>query len=223
MIANHYEVLGVPRGATRVEIRRAYLSLARTYHPDHQPGDLGPAGGGADEPGSRILAINEAWRVLGDARLRRTYDRELARHDPPPDAVHGSDGPPPFAAVDWARWEAEMGDDEPAPDGIAGTLVHRMLRILPFVVFGLVLLAIFVFTGVAKQAGDPVIRSATVVGSCLLIEESGFRPTACAIPNDGTVVEVIRRGEACRDPQARLYEPPEGAAVFCLVDNLDSR
>jgi hypothetical protein len=98
-----------------------------------------------------------------------------------------------------------------------------MLRVLPFVVFGLVLLAIFVFTGVAKRAGDPVIRSAAIVGSCLLIEESGFRPTPCNAPNDGTVVEVVSGEATCRDPQARRYQPPEGTAAFCLVDNLDSR
>jgi hypothetical protein len=219
-------VLGVPRGATREQIRRAYLHLARQHHPDHHHGPAGEDGRGDHADSARMLAINEAWRVLGDARLRRSYDQELARREPPPD-----DRPPPegwtdraaFSHVDWDRWESELAGEEPAEDGIRGTMVHRLLRVLPFVVFGLVLLAIFVFTGVAKRAGDPVIRSATVVGSCLLIEEAGFRPTPCNAPNDGTVVEVVAAEAPCGDPKARRYEPPEGTAAFCLVDNLDSR
>ena len=60
---NPYAVLGVDPQATDVEIRRAYLALARRFHPDTNPG--------AEE---RMLAINEAWAILGDRTRRRAWD-----------------------------------------------------------------------------------------------------------------------------------------------------
>jgi len=61
-----YETLGVPRDATREDIRRAYASLAKRTHPDLKPDD--PA---ATE---RMVRLNEAWSVLSDARMRAAYD-----------------------------------------------------------------------------------------------------------------------------------------------------
>lgn len=63
---NYYATLGVNREATREEIERRYKRLARRYHPDR----------GGDE--ERMKALNEAWRVLGDAEARRDYDRRRA-------------------------------------------------------------------------------------------------------------------------------------------------
>ncbi|MEO3807935.1 DnaJ C-terminal domain-containing protein [Sphaerisporangium sp. B11E5] len=60
-----YEVLGVPRTASREEIQRAYRKLARAHHPDvnRDPG--------AEE---RFKDIAEAWDVLSDPAKRRRYD-----------------------------------------------------------------------------------------------------------------------------------------------------
>ena len=63
---NFYNVLGVNRGASDEEIRRAYRRLAREHHPDVNRGDR------ASE--SRFKLINEAYEVLGDAKNRRDYD-----------------------------------------------------------------------------------------------------------------------------------------------------
>ena len=60
-----YEVLGLERGASAVEIKRAYRRLARQYHPD-----AAKDGGG----GERFKELSEAFRVLGDAELRARYD-----------------------------------------------------------------------------------------------------------------------------------------------------
>jgi curved DNA-binding protein CbpA len=64
---DHYEVLQVhPRAESEV-IRAAYRVLARKYHPDH----------GGDP--RRMIALNDAWDVLGDPERRAQYDASRAR------------------------------------------------------------------------------------------------------------------------------------------------
>lgn len=61
-----YEVLGVARDADPGAIKQAYRKLARRYHPDVNPGDVG-----AEE---RFKAISQAYAVLSDEEKRRNYD-----------------------------------------------------------------------------------------------------------------------------------------------------
>jgi molecular chaperone DnaJ len=67
MTVDHYEVLGVRRGATAAEIRRAFQKLARQVHPALNPGD--PV---AQE---RFRVISRAYEVLSDPARRGAYDR----------------------------------------------------------------------------------------------------------------------------------------------------
>ena len=62
---DYYEVLGVPRGATKEEIKAAYRKLALQYHPDRNKSP------GAEE---RFKEISEAYAVLSDDEKRRQYD-----------------------------------------------------------------------------------------------------------------------------------------------------
>jgi len=64
---DYYEVLGVPRNASKEEIKKAYRKLARKYHPDVNPGDKN-----AEE---KFKEIKEAYEVLSDDNLRARYDQ----------------------------------------------------------------------------------------------------------------------------------------------------
>jgi len=64
---DYYEVLGVSRGCTEVELKAAFRKLAMQHHPDRNPGD-----GDCDH---RFKEINEAYDVLKDGDKRAAYDR----------------------------------------------------------------------------------------------------------------------------------------------------
>ena len=88
---NPYEVLGVSPGASNAEIHRAYVRLARRWHPDLNAGSA--------EAEDRMRAVNEAWAVLGDPAARARYDGR--RPDPgfvPDDPV--DDGFDPWTVPD---------------------------------------------------------------------------------------------------------------------------
>jgi curved DNA-binding protein len=66
MSADYYSELGVQKGASAEEIRKAYKKLAVKYHPDRNPGNA--------EAEKRFKAVNRAHEVLGDDKKRALYD-----------------------------------------------------------------------------------------------------------------------------------------------------
>ncbi len=66
---NYYDILGVSKNASKDEIRKAYLALAKKNHPDKTGGDK--------EAEERLKEINAAYDVLKNDEKRKQYDAEL--------------------------------------------------------------------------------------------------------------------------------------------------
>jgi len=64
---DYYEILGVTRTSTEIELKAAFRKLAMQHHPDRNPGDK--------ECEHRFKEINEAYDVLKDGDKRAAYDR----------------------------------------------------------------------------------------------------------------------------------------------------
>ena len=64
---DHYDTLGIARGASEDEIRKAYRRLARKYHPDLNPGDKSAE--------DRFKSVQGAYDILSDSKKRAMYDQ----------------------------------------------------------------------------------------------------------------------------------------------------
>ncbi len=64
---DYYEILGLKKGASPEEIKKAYRKLAVKYHPDKNPGD--------NKAEDRFKGINEAYAVLSDPQKKSQYDQ----------------------------------------------------------------------------------------------------------------------------------------------------
>lgn len=64
MARDYYDILGVSKGASDDDIKKAFRKLAHQYHPDKQGGDA-----------EKFKEINAAYQVLGDADKRKKYDQ----------------------------------------------------------------------------------------------------------------------------------------------------
>ncbi|WP_336489667.1 DnaJ C-terminal domain-containing protein [Methylobacterium nigriterrae] len=64
---NPYDVLGVTKGASEADIKKAFRKLAKTYHPDRNKDDA--------KAKDRFAEANAAYEILGDAAKRAQFDR----------------------------------------------------------------------------------------------------------------------------------------------------
>jgi len=89
-MADYYETLGLSRGATQEEIKKAYRKNAVKFHPDKNPGDASAE--------KKFKEISEAYEVLSDDKKRQIYDQYGA------DALRGGmgGGGPGFSSMEEA-------------------------------------------------------------------------------------------------------------------------
>lgn len=64
---DYYEVLGLGKGASEDEIKKAYRKLAKKYHPDVNPGD--------QDAEAKFKEVNEAYSILSDQEKKARYDQ----------------------------------------------------------------------------------------------------------------------------------------------------
>ena len=81
---DHYSILGVKRGASQDEIKRAYRKAVFRYHPDRNPGDESAAG--------KFKQVLDAYEILSDTSRRANYD-EVTRPEGEPQSDAAQDAP----------------------------------------------------------------------------------------------------------------------------------
>ena len=64
---DYYEVLGLQKGASEDEIKKAYRQMAKKYHPDLNPGNA--------EAEQKFKEVNEAYTILSDPQKKARYDQ----------------------------------------------------------------------------------------------------------------------------------------------------
>ncbi len=82
---DYYEILGVDKGATAQELKKAYRRLAMKYHPDRNPD--------SNEAEEKFKEAKEAYEILADGQKRQAYDQYgHAGVDPSQGGFHGQGG-----------------------------------------------------------------------------------------------------------------------------------
>jgi tetratricopeptide (TPR) repeat protein len=92
---NHFEVLGLERKVTEVEVKEAYFRLAKRFHPDsHHDKSLGDL---RDKLEAVFIRLGQAYDTLRDPKKRGDYEERLGRSRPRPLQATGQPGQAPGA------------------------------------------------------------------------------------------------------------------------------
>ena len=91
MAKNYYDILGVSKGASDDEIKKAYRKLAHKYHPDKSGGDE-----------AKFKEVNQAYQTLSDRAKRQQYDQFGQTFE-------GGQGGPGFGGFDFSGFQGFSG------------------------------------------------------------------------------------------------------------------
>jgi hypothetical protein len=234
VMATLYEVLGAAETADHAELRRAFRSRARELHPDLHPGV---------DTTERMRALNAAWRILGDAETRRTYDRELAgerrrdqlRSRPAPTRTPS---PPPPARGRPGDRDLDLGDDDERfdhpfdadlDDGDyvdSGVLavprwVHRgVVGVIALVIIGLVVVSAHAgpSTGTTRPTNPPLLdASATAVGRCVVLSPVAGLVECTAATPQRVVAELTAGSTEFCPPGVLQVRLPGRPTTLCVT------
>ena len=110
----HYDTLGVKQDATVEEIRKAYRTLAKKYHPDKTGGDK--------QAEEKLKEINQAYDVLKNKEKRKNYDAELAAAEY---AARGFDGGGRFSGFEGYDFSGASGFGDSFADILGAAFAGR--------------------------------------------------------------------------------------------------
>jgi hypothetical protein len=200
MARTHYEVLGVSPTAGPRELRRAYLDRARELHPDRYV-DAGATRRAEVERGMR--EVNEAWRILGDPKLKRRYDIDQG-------------GRAARLLVEERRFTTRTDGTMPEEIDVVDNTT-RLIHGLPWIVLLVVLFGIFVFTAYAVTGGSTGPPTpGNNLNRCVTV---GNGPTVavtpCTDPGARLVIAQVDTSQPCPAGSERL-QPATGGTAYCL-------
>ena len=135
---SHYDVLGVATDASPEVIRRAYVALARQYHPDFHTNASAEV---RDANQRAMQAVNQAWTVLSDPALRRRYDDRFGQATSDEDR-RARDAADRAERAAWRPFDDGDDDDEfdprlleDEPARVAVSRRQQMVTVAPTVLF----------------------------------------------------------------------------------------
>lgn len=191
----HYSRLGVAVDATTEQIRHAYRTQARLYHPDR----TGTA------TSAEMLEINEAWRVLSDPVLRRAYDARLRGS-----ASSGTTGVTSDLSEQLSRYTAGSAH--------SGRARFPWRFVLGFFVAAT---ALIVIMGIFTEQGPPApVDNIIRVGSCVALDRQLLeaREVSCDGPHDGEVGQMVPFDASC-PAGTEAYRDRQGLGLACVDES----
>ncbi len=119
---NPYDVLGLPKGASEAEVKKAFRRAAKQHHPDRNRDD--------PQAAERFAELNTAYEILGDTGKRAQFDRGEIGPDGKPKGFEGVSGAGGHSPDDLFRHFRNMGGGRaggPQPGGFdASDIFGRM-------------------------------------------------------------------------------------------------
>jgi hypothetical protein len=195
----HYERLRVAPSATADQIRDAYRRAAREAHPDRNA---------RADAESRMAAINEAYRVLGDPVRRSRYDHDIAAATATRTSTAASTKGAADAGVDHdVPWSYTVPDTTPA------RFPWKFMAVLATLGIGVIVLGLIFSTPQPPSEPDNILRASDCV---VLGPQLDAAEVACTAPHDAVVAQLIPFGDTCRSG-TEGYRDRQGMGTACVV------